>query len=166
MKRLSLRQSLALWTLIPMVTFSLIVLALSSAWAWRDVRGVAEERNASLVGLAASTLADHDANVEDLCVRLVELSPWVRGALYVVERSSGRILCAPPDARLSAGDSAGYDLAPQADTGGTLSPSSLSDRRHTVSYAPVPGTSWAVILEEPRPTWSLRPIPFSSPSLP
>jgi hypothetical protein len=55
-KRLSLRQSLALWTLVPMVAFSLIVLALSSAWAWREVLDVASNHNADLARVAVRSL--------------------------------------------------------------------------------------------------------------
>ena len=57
MKRLTLRQSLALWTLVPMVIFCLIVLALSSAWAWREVLSVASKHNANLVRVTAKTLS-------------------------------------------------------------------------------------------------------------
>jgi len=53
MTRPSLRQLLALWTLVPMVSFGLIVLALAFAWGWRSVVQVAIDHNDALARVAA-----------------------------------------------------------------------------------------------------------------
>lgn len=160
MRRRSLQRSLALWTMVPMVTFSLFVLLLSSAWAWRTVLEIAAERNTDLTGAAALALAERmEQGYQDsdaLCSPLSALSEQVKGTLYVVDEN-GRILCAPPQARLSAGMQIDHDLTTLV--GDASASAAESRRRHIASYAPVPGTSWGVVLEEARadlisPTYS------------
>jgi hypothetical protein len=48
LRQLSLRQSLAVWTLVPMIVFSGIVLLLSFGWASRNIL-TARDHNVSLV---------------------------------------------------------------------------------------------------------------------
>jgi len=56
LKRLSLRQSLAMWTLVPMIAFSALVLLLSFGWAWRNIQEVAREHNVSLARVKAAAV--------------------------------------------------------------------------------------------------------------
>lgn len=136
LSRLSLRQSLALWTLVPMITFSLLVLVLSAAWAWRDVLGIAEERNTDLAGVIAMSLGDHEG-VDSQCRVLDELSARVEVSLYVVDEN-GRVVCA-------SDRSAGVAVLaiPSGDKG------AFQDRRHIISYASIPRSTRRVVLEEP-----------------
>jgi two-component system sensor histidine kinase UhpB len=142
-----------------MIAFSLIVLLFSFAWAWRNVLEVASERNTSLAyvtALALSARVEEGSAPGQLCATLVDVES--QRALYVVDQG-GRVLCASPDARLPAGARVDYALAELRSQGSELAASALRDPGYTVSYAPIPGTSWVVILEEARsvllgPTYS------------
>jgi signal transduction histidine kinase len=170
---LSLRQSLALWTLVPMAAFSLIVLILSFAWAWRDVFDIASQRDANLVWMAASALAERATGEpqEDgaPCAVLRDLSTQVQGSMYIVQRD-GQILCASGQARLPVGASLDHAdvlyphltpfLEQESQPGSpTIAASTLPMPRYILSYAPIAGTPWVVLLEEQRaniiaPTYS------------
>jgi signal transduction histidine kinase len=142
-----------------MVIFSLIVLLLSFAWAWRNVLEVAIERDTSLAYVTALALGAHVEEGDDpdrLCAILVDLE--AQGTLYVIDRG-GQILCASPGARLPVGSPVDYELGELGSPGPGAVASALRDPGYTVSYAPIPGTSWRVILEEARsallgPTYS------------
>jgi two-component system sensor histidine kinase UhpB len=143
-----------------MVTFSLIVVLLSFGWAWRNVVEVAAERNASLAYVTAVALSAHvdeSESADRLCTVLYDLGQ-PRRTLYVVD-PDGQVLCASPDARLPIGAQVDYALGELGRQDSESVASALRDPGHTVSYAPIPGTSWGVILEEARsvllgPTYS------------
>jgi signal transduction histidine kinase len=142
-----------------MVTYSLIVLLLSFAWAWRNVLEVASERDTSLAYVTALALSAHIGKGDELdrlCAVLVDLES--QGTLYVIDQGK-QILCASPDARLPVGSLVDYELVESGSPGSGSVASALRDPGYTVSYAPIPGTSWGVILEEARsallgPTYS------------
>jgi signal transduction histidine kinase len=142
-----------------MVTFSLIVLLLSFAWAWRNVLEVASDRDTSLAYVTALALGAHVGEGDDpdgLCAVLVDLES--QGTLYVID-PGGQILCASPGARLPVGSPVDYELGELGSPDPGSAASALRDPGYTVSYAPIPGTSWGVILEEARsallgPTYS------------
>ena len=153
LKRLSLRQSLALWTLVPMVTFSVIVFLLSFGWAWRNVQEVTDEHSASLAYVTAAALQARMAQQGDRvvvsCAALGDLSRRSTKTWYIVDRE-GQIRCAQGSARLPVGGQIDHDL--QGDGAGDSSRGvfHLREGGYSVSYAPIPGTSWIVVLEEAR----------------
>ena len=162
LKSLSLRQSLALWTLVPMGTFSVIVLVLSFGWAWRNVEEVAGEHNAVLAHIAAVTLGQsktrQDDPVASVCEVLADLSVHSSGAWYVLDQEQ-RVLCASDGARLSVGAVFDHELDGTVVPGADLAASNLRERAYSVSLASIPGTSWSLALEEARsallaPTYS------------
>jgi signal transduction histidine kinase len=144
-----------------MVIFCLIVLALSSAWAWREVLSVASKHNANLVRVTAKTLSERmelaGKDTARLCDLFSDLSAQVTASLYIVD-ADGAVLCASPGARLSADDRVEYALSALL-PGQSIELNAISRERHIVSYAPVPGTSLGILLEERRihlvaPTYS------------
>jgi two-component system sensor histidine kinase DegS len=162
LRHLSLRQSLAFWTLVPMVTFSVIVLLLSFGWAWRNVQEVADEHNASLAYVMASMLrgrmALQEGQVAFPCAMLDELPGQLTSAWYIVD-PDWQILCAQDGARLPVGAQIDHNLDSVDDGASGRAVPSLRDHGFSVSYAPIPGTSWTIVLEEARssllaPTYS------------
>ncbi|MBN1641011.1 MAG: sensor histidine kinase [Anaerolineae bacterium] len=153
LRQLTLRQSLAFWTMVPMVTFGAIVLLLSFGWAWRNIQEVARDHDQSLAQALAVALGERatrgDGDTAPPCEALDELAAHARRMLYVVD-VEGRVLCASPTARLSVGQV--YDGIPGAandDNSARLVPS-LSARGYLVSWAPIAGTSWRLVQEEAR----------------
>ncbi len=136
MGRLSLRQSLALWTLVPMVTFSLLVLVLSAAWAWRDVLGIAKGRNADLAGVIATSLGNREG-LEAQCRELEELAARVTVSLYIVDEE-GEVVCA-----------SGRSVTLQELSLPTGDRGAFQDRKHIIAYASLPHSAHRVVLEEP-----------------
>jgi two-component system sensor histidine kinase UhpB len=125
-----------------MASFSTIVLLLSFAWAWRNVLDVAEERSARLVNVVALSMADRLAqersDTDTACDILSGFDTRAKGTLYVTD-GDDQIVCAPQDIVLAA--------------------STTDSRRYFRSSAPIPGTSWFVVLQEARsdivmPTYS------------
>lgn len=160
MKRLSLRQSLALWTLVPMVAFSLIVLALSSAWAWREVLDVASNHNADLARVAVRSLGERpeSQDPDTLCAQLGDLASLTQRELYGVD-AEGRVVCTAPGAQWAIGDRLPYQSGmgtPQA----RANTPRLAGSEPIVSSVPIPSTPWRLVLAEDRahlaaPTYSL-----------
>ena len=133
-----------------MVTFSLIVLMLSFAWVWRDVLGTGADRNASLAQVVAASLEQHlEPDASRLCAVLDGLSSLMTGEMYVVD-PDGQILCASAAAALSAGAFIEGVPGLSSESDQAFPPSAIQDRHRIVAYAPIAGTSWGVILEEPR----------------
>lgn len=160
LSRLSLRQSLAFWTLVPMTAFSLIVVMLSFGWAWRNVQIVASERNASLAYVTALALHERivgrDIQEGDLCAAIGDLATAADRTWYLVDAEQ-EIVCAAPDARLRPGTVIDYDLdEPVAG----LDVADLRSRRYSASFVLIPDTPWGLVLEESRasmlsPTYAL-----------
>jgi len=161
--RLSLRQSITVWALIPMAIFSLIMLTFSIAWTWRNVVTVVNERNEKLAQVSAIALRGHakqpPPNAGEICQSLDHQSKQIRGTLYIVS-GNGQIVCASSGARLTIGMTLENDLrsliAP--DRAASLS-STLGDSPYIASAAPIADTPWTVLLEESRanvfaPTYS------------
>jgi signal transduction histidine kinase len=150
-ERLTLRQSLALWTLVPMMVFSAFVLTLSFAWAWRNVLSVAGERNAYLARAIANTLAERVAQqggrIDAPCGLLSDLASQAAGSLYLVDRS-GQVVCASQAARLSPGTAVDYASTTFLDQPLIARHAAPPGSGVIAAYAPVETTSWAVLLEE------------------
>lgn len=156
-KKLGLRQSLALWTMVPMILFSLFVILFSFAWSWLNVQQDADERNARLAHTTALALSQQ-SDIEQICARLAVFAGHSTQVFYVVD-GSGQIHCAPPGAPRAVGDNVDYDLAAVKKEDALPDTSSLRDLDYSVSYAPIPGTPWGVLLQEARsaflaPTYS------------
>ena len=160
LSRLSLRQSLAFWTLVPMTAFSLIVVLLAFGWAWRNVQIVAAERNASLAYVTA--LAIHErivgagAQEEPICAAIGDLATAADRTWYLVNTDQ-EIVCASPEARFRPGQIIGYDLDESV---AALGVADLRSRRYSASYVLIPDTPWGLVLEESRdsmlsPTYAL-----------
>jgi two-component system sensor histidine kinase UhpB len=163
LKRLSLHQSLALWTLVPMGTFSIIVLVLSFGWAWRNMEEVASEHNAMVAYAAAAALGESRAQqgdpVASVCAMLADLSMHSRGAWYVLDQDR-QVLCVSSGARLSVGAAFDYHLGKIEPPGPDLATSSLREQAYRVSLATIPGTPWSLALEEARSALLARTYSF------
>jgi signal transduction histidine kinase len=163
LRRLSLRQSLALWTLVPMMTFSLIVVLLSFGWAWRNVEAVASERNVGLAYVAAMAVGERlsagGETVDEACSMSDELSLKFRGTVYIVDQE-GDILCAPESAPRVGSMALDDGLAALGEQhNAPQGTAAFRESGYSVSYATIPNTSWGVIVQESRsgllsPTYS------------
>ncbi len=153
LRQLTLRQSLAFWTLVPMVTFGVIVLLLSFGWAWRNIQEVARDHDQSLAQVSAAAFAERigreDGPSAPPCAMLDALFASTRRTLYIVD-VDGRVLCASPTARLTVGSLVGGAADASAGEGASPRAPSLSARGYFVSSAPIEGTSWYVVQEEAR----------------
>lgn len=155
LNRRTLRTSVTLWALTPMFVFSVLVLALSIAWSWRDIRNVVNERNEKLARASAAALAarleDAAVDREAVCAALAALSAHVTGTTMYVVNENGIVICAPEGARFSSGSYLRGDLLALV-VGrrvGSL-PESSPENPHVASTAPIPGTPWNILIEEPR----------------
>ncbi|MFL7808800.1 MAG: ATP-binding protein [Anaerolineae bacterium] len=159
LKQLSLRQSLAMWTLVPMIAFSSLVLLLSFGWAWRNIQEVAREHNVSLAQVKAAAveawLEEGGSTAEPPCELIQHLTLSSPRRWYLVD-GEGRVLCASPGAELTGGT---YDLASIESAASAFSPS-LTARGYVTSYAPVRGASWGIVLEEARAALFAPSYPF------
>ncbi|MBN1935897.1 MAG: HAMP domain-containing protein [Anaerolineae bacterium] len=154
MKRRSLRASVTIWSLIPMFVFGVLVLTLSIAWSWRDVRNVVNERNEKLAQMSAIALVGYlngDApERSQICAALEALAEHSTGTIYVINET-GYVLCAPKGARFSSGSILRGDLLALVVGKRTGSLSAVSpENPHIASTAPIPGTSWNILVEESR----------------
>ncbi len=154
MKQRTLRTSVTVWSLIPMLVFSVLVLTLSIAWSWRDVRNVVNERNEKLAQMTAAALIgyieQHPPQREEVCAALDALAAHTPGTIYVVNEK-GFVLCAPKGARFSSGSVLRGDLFTLVVGKRTGSLSIVSpENPHIASTAPIPETPWNILIEESR----------------
>jgi signal transduction histidine kinase len=159
LKQLSLRQSLAVWTLVPMIAFSVLVLLFSFGWAWRNVQEVAREHNVSLAQVKAAAveawLEEGGSIAQPPCELIQHLTLSSPRRWYLVD-GQGRVLCASAGTEPAGGT---YELAPIESDGSAFSPS-LTARGYIVSYAPVRGAPWGIVLEEARAALFAPSYPF------
>jgi len=153
--RRNLRTLVTLWSLTPMFVFSVLVLALSIAWSWRDVRNVVNERNEKLAQMSAAALIgyldERPPEREEVCTALAALSTHVTGTTMYVVNENGIVLCAPEGARFSSGSYLRGDLLALVVGRRTGSlPATSTENPHVASTAPIPGTLWNILIEEPR----------------
>lgn len=159
LKELSLRQSLAVWTLVPMIAFSVLVLLFSFGWAWRNVQEVAREHNVSLARVKAAAvetwLQEGGSTAQPPCELIRHLALFSPRRWYLVD-AEGRVLCASSDTELAEDT---YDLALIESAATAFSPS-LTARGYIVSYAPIDGAPWGIVLEEARAALFAPSYPF------
>jgi signal transduction histidine kinase len=162
--RLSLRQSLALWTLVPMITFGSIVVLLSFGWAWRNAQEVASEHNIGLAYAVAISLGERlasgtDGAIDQVCAASRSMSQRLRGTVEIVDRE-GNVLCEAQSVGPVVRSPGAYDLETlRGDRGAEPVATTLREPGHIVSYAAIPNSSWGVIVQESRsellsPTYS------------
>jgi signal transduction histidine kinase len=159
LKQLSLRHSLAIWTLVPMIAFSVLVLLLSFGWAWRNVQEVAREHNMSLAKVKAAAveawLEEGGSTAQPPCELIRHLTLSSPRRWYMVD-GEGRVLCASPGTESAGGT---YNLASIESAASAFAPS-LTASGYIVSYAPIRGAPWGIVLEEARAALFAPSYPF------